>query len=341
MKKKPIVVSMGEPSGISSEILIKAWKQRKKYNLQPFFLIDNFKRVNSLKKTLDLGFNSILIDKPSDACKYFSTHLPIYNIAERISFELGMPDKVNSSFIIESIEKSFDFVLDKKAKGLLTLPVCKKTLKMSGFKFNGQTEFIGELSKKKNSIDDEEIMILSTTKPVDSGKNLIVGLVTTHIPLKKIFKILTKEKIEKKLKVFNNSLKTIWKIKNPKIGITGFNPHSGEDGLIGLEEKELINPIIKKYSAKGMKIDGPLSSDTCFFKNFRRKYDGILCLYHDQGLSPVKTLDFFNSINITAGLSILRVSPDHGPAFDIAKKKSARINSIIASLKFLENKIDD
>ena len=341
MKKKPIVVSMGEPSGISSEILIKAWKQRKKYNLQPFFLIDNFERVNSLKKILDLSFNSALIDKPSDAYKFFSTHLPIYNIGKRISFELGIPNKVNSSLIIESIEKSFDFVLDKKAKGLLTLPVCKKTLKMSGFKFNGQTEFIGELSKKKNSVNDEEIMILSTTKPIDSGKNLIVGLVTTHIPLKKIFRILTKEKIEKKLKVFNDSLKTIWRIKNPKIGITGFNPHSGEGGLIGLEEKELINPIIKKYSAKGMKIDGPLSSDTCFFKNFRKKYDGILCLYHDQGLSPIKTLDFFNSINITAGLSILRVSPDHGPAFDIAKKKSARINSIIASLKFLENKIDD
>ena len=341
MKRKPIVVSMGEPSGISSEILIKAWKQRKKYNLQPFFLIDNFERVNSLKKILDLSFNSTLIDKPSDACKYFSTHLPIYNIGKRISFKLGIPNKVNSSFIIESIEKSFDFVLDKKAKGLLTLPVCKKTLKMSGFKFNGQTEFIGELSKKKNSVDDEEIMILSTTKPIDNGKNLIVGLVTTHIPLKKIFRILTKEKIEKKLKVFYNSLKTIWKIKNPKIGITGFNPHSGEDGLIGLEEKELINPIIKKYSAEGMKIDGPLSSDTCFFKNFRKKYDGILCLYHDQGLSPIKTLDFFNSINVTAGLSILRVSPDHGPAFDIAKKKSARINSIIASLKFLENTIND
>ena len=149
MNKKPIVVSMGEPSGISSEILIKAWKQRKKYNLQPFFLIDNFERINSLKKILDLSFNSVLIDNPFDACKYFPTHLPIYNIGEKIFFELGTPNKVNSPIIIESIEKSFDFVLAKKAKGLLTLPVCKKTLKMSGFKFNGQTEFIGELSKKK------------------------------------------------------------------------------------------------------------------------------------------------------------------------------------------------
>tara|TARA_B100001057_G_scaffold37477_1_gene33868 strand:- start:58 stop:1080 length:1023 start_codon:yes stop_codon:yes gene_type:complete len=340
MKKKPIVVSMGEPSGISSEILIKAWKQRKKYDLHPFFLIDNFERVNSLKKTLGLNFNSILINDPAEVCKHFSTHLPIYNIGKKIFFELGTPNKVNSTFIIESIEKSFDFVLDKKAKGLLTLPVCKKTLKMSGFKFNGQTEFIGELSKKY-SINDEEIMILSTTKPIDEGKNLIVGLVTTHMPLKKIFKILTKKKIEKKLEVFDNSLKTIWKINNPKIGITGLNPHSGEDGLIGFEEKKLIEPIVKKYTAKGMKISGPLSSDTCFFKNFRKNYDGILCLYHDQGLSPIKTLDFFNSINVTAGLSILRVSPDHGPAFNIAKKKSARINSIIASLKFLEKTIDD
>ena len=136
--------------------------------------------------------------------------------------------------------------------------------------------------------------------------------------------------------VFNDSLKKIWKIKKPTIGITGLNPHSGEGGLIGDEEKKLIHPIIKKFSKRGLKVFGPLSADTCFFKEIRAKYDGILCLYHDQGLSPIKTLDFFNSINVTAGLPIIRVSPDHGPAFDIAKSNLAKINSLVSSLKFLE-----
>ena len=136
--------------------------------------------------------------------------------------------------------------------------------------------------------------------------------------------------------IFRNSLKKIWKIKQPRIGITGLNPHSGEEGLIGDEEKKIIEPIIKKLKTKGIHVSGPLSSDTCFFKNIREKYDGILCLYHDQALSPIKTLDFFNSINVTAGLPIIRVSPDHGPAFDIAKLKLAKINSVISSIKFLE-----
>ena len=284
MKKKPIVVSMGEPSGISTEIILKSWKYRNKYKL------------------------------------------PIFNIDEKVDFKLGKPNKKNAKIILRSIKISFDFVAQKKALGLLTLPVCKRTLKSSGFTFNGQTEFIGDLSKKKFRHKNKEIMILSTTKPSDKGKNLIVGLVTTHIPLKRIFSFLKKKEIEEK----------IWKIKQPRIGITGLNPHSGEDGLIGDEEKKVIEPIIKKLKTKGILVSGPLSSDTCFFKNIREKYDGILCLYHDQALSPIKTLDFFNSINVTAGLPIIRVSPDHGPAFDIAKLKLAKINSVISSIKFLE-----
>tara|TARA_Y100000991_G_scaffold100863_1_gene76059 strand:- start:9 stop:1028 length:1020 start_codon:yes stop_codon:yes gene_type:complete len=336
MRKKPIVVSMGEPSGISSEIILKAWKSRKKFNLYPFFIVDNISKIESIIDYLKLNIKTQIIEDADETIDYFPKKLPIYNINEKIEFELGKPNKKNTKIILQSIKKSFEFVSRKKAKGLLTLPVCKKTLKSSGFKFNGQTEFIGNLSMKKFSHSNKEIMILSTTKPLDQGKNLIVGLVTTHIPLKDIFKHLTKKKIEEKLLIFYDSLKKIWKIKKPIIGITGLNPHSGEGGLIGSEEKKLIQPVIDKFNKNGMKIHGPLSADTCFFKKIRKNYDGILCLYHDQGLSPIKTLDFFNSINVTAGLPIIRVSPDHGPAFDIAKCNSAKINSVVSSIKFLE-----
>ena len=336
MKKKPIVVSMGEPSGISSEIILKSWKQRHKYKLYPFFIVDNIQKIKKMINYLGLNIETQMINDPCETNEFFNYKLPIINIGEKIEFELGKPNKKNSEIILKSIKKSFDFLSNKKALGLLTLPVCKRTLKISGFKFNGQTELIGDLSKRKFRHKNDEIMILSTTKPADKGKNLIVGLVTTHIPLKNIFSFLTKKKIEEKLLIFRDSLKKIWKIKQPRIGITGLNPHAGEEGLIGSEEKKIIVPIITKLKKKGIHVFGPLSSDTCFFKNIREKYDGILCLYHDQGLSPIKTLDFFNSINITAGLPIIRVSPDHGPAFDIAKSNSAKINSVISSIKFLE-----
>ena len=135
--------------------------------------------------------------------------------------------------------------------------------------------------------------------------------------------------------IFNNSLKTIWK-KSPLIGVLALNPHAGEDGLIGEEEKKVILPVIKDLKKKKFNLHGPLSGDTCFFKNNRKNYDGMFCLYHDQGLSPVKTLDFFNSVNVTGGLPILRVSPDHGPAFDIAGNNQAHANSLIACLKFVQ-----
>ena len=136
--------------------------------------------------------------------------------------------------------------------------------------------------------------------------------------------------------IFNNSLKTIWKKKKPCIGVLALNPHAGEDGFIGEEENKVILPVIKDLQSKNLNLHGPLSGDTCFFKNNRKNYDGMFCMYHDQGLSPVKTLDFFNSVNITGGLPILRVSPDHGPAFDIARKNLAKADSLVACLKFIE-----
>jgi len=179
-------------------------------------------------------------------------------------------------------------------------------------------------------------MILSTIRPVDNGPNLRVGLITTHIPFSRIIDKLNKNIIIQKICSFNDSLKKIWKIANPTIGICSINPHAGEGGLLGNEEIKLIEPIKKKLDKK-IKVIGPLSSDSCFFKENRKKYDGIICFYHDQGLTPIKILDFYNSINITGGLPIMRVSPDHGPAFDIATQNIAKTNSLISSLNFVKS----
>ena len=336
MKKKPIVISMGEPSGIGSEILIKTWINRKKKKLLPFFVVDDKSKIEFVINLFKFDAKIKLIKDPSETFDFFNNYLPVYDLGNKIKFKLGQPEKKNSKFIIDSLNQSFNFVKNKQASALVTLPICKKTMKQFGFNYNGQTEYVGFLTRKLINSSSNEIMILTTTKPIDSGKNLVVGLATTHIPLKKTFDKLKKELLKEKIMIFNNSLKTIWKKKKPYIGVLALNPHAGEDGFIGEEENKVILPVIKDLQSKNLNLHGPLSGDTCFFKNNRKNYDGMFCMYHDQGLSPVKTLDFFNSVNITGGLPILRVSPDHGPAFDIANKNLAKADSLVACLKFIE-----
>ena len=318
MKKKPIVISMGEPSGISSEILIKTWINRKKKKLLPFFVVDDKSKIEFVINLFKFNAKIKLIKNPSETFDIFNNYLPVYDLGNKIKFKLGQPEKKNSKFIIDSLNKSFDFVKNKQASALVTLPICKRTMKQFGFNYNGQTEYVGFLARKLINRSSNEIMILTTTKPIDSGKNLVVGLATTHIPLKKTFGKLKKELLKE------------------NIGVLAVNPHAGEDGFIGEEENKVILPVIRDLQAKNLNLHGPLSGDTCFFKNNRKNYDGMFCIYHDQGLSPVKTLDFFNSVNVTGGLPILRVSPDHGPAFDIANKNLAKADSLVACLKFIE-----
>ena len=338
-KIKPIVVTMGEPSGIASEIIIKVWLQRKKKNIFPFILIDDLEKLKKVNNFFNLKAKFISFNPGQDVYQIFEKYIPVVDLKANINFTHGLPSKVNSKFVLRSINTAVDLILKKKASSLLTLPVCKKTLKLSKFNFNGQTEYLSYMTSKIDGIKKSEIMILSTTKPIDKGKNLIVGLITTHLPLKKIHSNINKDKILKKIISFKKSLTKIWGINSPKIGITSINPHAGEGGLIGDEELKILNPALKECKKLNIRITGPISSDSCFHKSSRERFDGIICFYHDQGLIPVKTLDFENSVNVTGGLPFIRVSPDHGPAFDIAKKNTANLDSLFACFDFLKKRI--
>ena len=334
--EKPIAISMGEPSGVASELIIKAWLKRKTYNIPPFVLVDDFYKLTELSKLFKLNAKFRVISDTHNALEVFDKEIPIIDLRANINPNLGASNKKNNKYVIESIKKSFELVFRRKCSSLITLPVCKKTLKKDKFDFNGQTEFLSHLTQKESGIKHHEIMILSTTKPLDKGVNLIVGLITTHIPLREIHKNINKKIVLEKVISFNESLKTIWKLKSPNIAITSINPHAGEGGLIGNEEIKIIKPILNSCMKVGIRVTGPVSADSCFHKKSREKYDGILCFYHDQGLIPVKTIDFNNSINVTGGLPFVRVSPDHGPAFDIAGQNIASIESLIACFNFLK-----
>ena len=338
MKKKPIVLTMGEPSGIATEIAIKSWLKRKKLNLPNFFLLDDFKKVDFINRKFNLKAKLVKISSAKEVTKYFSEYLPILDMKIKLKFILGKPNFKNSRYVLKSINNSYDLFKKGDVSGLVTLPVCKKSLKKNGFNFCGQTEYLSSLATKKNKKKTNEIMILSTTRPEDKGTNLIVGLITTHVPLKDCLKNVNKKLIEEKISLFDNSLKKFWGIKKPKIAIASVNPHAGEGGLIGREEISLIKPVLNKLKSN-FNIKGPLSGDSCFSKDIRKNFDGIICFYHDQGLIPIKLLDFKHSINVTGGLPFLRVSPDHGPAFDIADKNCANAESLCAALEFLNKNV--
>lgn len=331
--KKAISITMGDPSGISGELILKTWIDRKSNFLEPFFVLDVCERLKKISSLFKLKVPIKQINYPQETFKYFDNFLPVINISNSIKFKLGFPDKKNSKLILNSINKALDFAMSNQVKSVVTSPVSKNILIKSGFKFYGQTEYISNYISKKKKKKFNEVMILSTTNPVDKGPNLIVGLITTHIPVKEISKNLKVSIIVSKIESFIASLKSLWKVKNPKIGICGFNPHAGEFGLVGDEERKIILPSLNKLKKKGISISGLLSADTCFSLAHRKNYDGIVCMYHDQGLIPVKTLDFFRSVNITGGLPLIRTSPDHGPAFDIAHKNKANNSSYIAAIK--------
>ncbi len=337
-KTKPIVITMGEPSGIATEISIKAWLQRKKLKLPSFFLLDDFKKIKFINENFKLNAKLKKISSPPEALDYFNQYLPVLDMEIDLKFKLGKPNHKNSKFVLKSIDDSFTLFKNNEVSGIVTLPVCKKSLKKDGFNYCGQTEYLSGLVSRKLKKTSKEIMILSTTKPEDKGINLIVGLITTHVPLKDCLKFINKKIIEEKINIFHNSLIKLWKIKKPRIAVASINPHAGEGGLIGKEEATLIKPVIKKLRKK-INLIGPLSADSSFSKNIREKYDGIICFYHDQALIPIKLLDFDNSINVTGGLPFIRVSPDHGPAFDIAKDNCANSQSLCAALNFLKKNV--
>ena len=207
----------------------------------------------------------------------------------------------------------------KKISGIVTLPIYKKILMDDGFDFPGHTEYLSHKDKSKS------LMILMT-------EEIKVATVTTHIPISQVSKSINKNLLIEKCSILNHSMINDFNIKQPRIVISSLNPHAGEEGQIGEEEIKTIIPAIREIKKTGINVKGPLPADTLFHKDNLKEYDARLCMFHDQALIPLKTIDFYNGINFSAGLSFVRTSPDHGTAFDIAGKNLANPSSLISSI---------
>ncbi len=324
-KNKPLALTMGEPSGIGPELIARIWQSRSSENLKPFFMIGAVEAIKEIAPELPIAS----INDPHEALTAFQDALPIMPLELSEKIQLGTPSNSNGLTVINSIKLATEYALNKEISGIVTAPIHKAALYNAGFDAPGHTEYLARLS---GEADDHSVMMLMTG-------GLRVVPVTIHIPLKDVANELTADKIIHAGLITAHDLKNRMGIEKPRIAIAGLNPHAGENGTIGMEEATHIMPAIWTLRDHGIDISDPAPADTLFHSEAREKYDAVLCMYHDQALIPIKTLDFWGGVNVTLGLPFIRTSPDHGTALELAGKNLARTDSMIAAIRAAEQMV--
>jgi 4-hydroxythreonine-4-phosphate dehydrogenase len=317
MDVAPLAVSLGDPAGIGAEVIAKAWERRAEEGLPPFFAVGDVAALEAVWK----GPVEV-IEEPGEACAAFDRALPVIRVADATTPPGGL-DLIGARNALDALELAVGLARSGAASGLVTGPVSKSRLYAVGFGHPGQTEFVAE---RCGVASDLTAMMLA-------GPTLRVIPVTTHIPLRDVPDALSKDRIVCKGRAAIKGLQRQFGISQPRIAVAGLNPHAGEQGALGREEIDMITPAIERLRGDGYEVSGPYPADTLFHARRRRDYDAALCMYHDQALIPLKALHFDEGINVTLGLPIVRTSPDHGTAFDIAGQDKADPGAMIAAIR--------
>ena len=305
-----IFISPGDPAGIGPEVTLKALSKNKK--IQNNFILAGDKNLyQDLISLNNLDLN--LIEEDSDDEGIIFKHFPLKN-----NVSIGNPDVGNANYIIDILSHGALGCLKNEFKGLITGPINKELINQSGFEFSGHTEFLADIANVK-----KVVMLLM-------NKKLKIALLTTHIPLSEVPSKISKKNLENTISIISDEFENTWKIKNPSICLLGLNPHAGEGGYIGHEEEEILKPFV---NSSPKNVFGPISADTAFIEENINKYDVFLAMYHDQGLPVIKSMGFGNTLNVTMGLPFIRISVDHGTAYEIAGKNKADFSSMDEALK--------
>ncbi len=322
---KPLAVSMGDPAGIGLELAVRAWAERDAAS-PPFFLVGD---GDALARAADRA--GLTRPKITDAAssvsgdELFVLHTPL--AAEEAP---GAPNCANAPATIAAIERGVAAVRAGDASALVTLPIAKSVLQTAGFGFPGHTEFVAHLTQNDAWPHARgPVMLLA-------GPSLKVALATIHTPLAHVSPTLNIDLLVRVGRVLSEALRRDFGIAAPRIALCGLNPHAGEEGRIGREEIDIINPAAAQLRREGFDVSDARAADALFHEATRASFDAVIALYHDQGLIPIKTLHFWDAVNVTLGLPIVRTSPDHGTGFDIAGKGLARADSFIAALKLAQ-----
>jgi 4-hydroxythreonine-4-phosphate dehydrogenase len=314
---KPLALTMGDPAGIGGELTLRAWQALHRDG-PCFMALDDPDRLAALSPDVPIA----MVLSPEAARDAFATALPVMPIELAVPPRPGHPDKANAKAVIVSIERAAALCLNGAAGGMVTNPINKAALYDAGFAYPGHTEFLAELT----GAHGKQIMMLASPE-------LRVVPVTVHASLRNSIAMLTTDAIVAAAQTAADALQRDFGIARPRLAIAGLNPHAGEQGALGEEETTIIGPAIVALRAAGIDVSGPWSPDTMFTATARTRYDVAICMYHDQALIPLKTLDMDRGVNVTLGLPIVRTSPDHGTAYDIAGKDVANPASLIAAIE--------
>jgi 4-hydroxythreonine-4-phosphate dehydrogenase len=313
---------MGDPAGIGPEVIAKVSSQRALHGLCHPIVIGSFPVMERTITQLKLKLKAFRVDGHDAMAFREGTVAVLDPLASRLEkFKLGVAAKQTGRASVAFIKKGVELAQLGCIDGIVTAPINKEAINMAGCHYPGHTELLADLTQAKES----GMMIV--------GGPLRIMFVTTHVAIKNLSTLLTKAKIEKAIRLAHLALTTLYGIKNPKIGIAALNPHAGEHGLFGDEEARVIGPAARAAQAQGILASDPLPADTLFGKAAKGQYDGIVAMYHDQGLIPLKLVAFGTCVNLTVGLPIIRTSVDHGTAFDIVGKGIADPSSLWEAIK--------
>ncbi|WP_296814636.1 4-hydroxythreonine-4-phosphate dehydrogenase PdxA [Brevundimonas sp.] len=317
---RPLALSLGDPAGVGPEIIAKAWRALNRGS-GAFFVAGDADVLEAQ------GVPVRRLGAPAEAAGAFASALPVLHAPCATPPRPGVSEPANASAITGWIETAVGLALGGEASAVVTAPIAKAPLYAAGFRFPGHTEFIADLTANVSQEGQRgPVMMLA-------ARDLRVCLVTIHVPLAEVPELVTEERVVRTATVAYEALRRDFGVAQPRLALAGLNPHAGESGALGLEEAEVLGPAVAKLRGVGINITDPLPADTLFHDEARRTYDAAICLYHDQGLIPVKTLDFWGGVNATLGLPIIRTSPDHGVGYAIAGQGVARPDSLIAAIR--------
>ena len=325
----PLALTQGDPSGIGPELTLKAWlKMHDEPDAPPFLAVANPDRLAAIARDLDLKV-PVKIVAGAEAAPVFRHALPVHALQHSVAGKPGTPDVRDAAGTIASIEICVRLIRAGEASAIVTNPIAKELFYRASFCHPGHTEFLAELAERYFGERARAVMLIWSPQ-------LAVVPATIHVPLARVPALLTRQLLAETGVIVAEGLASRFGIKKPRLAFTGLNPHAGEGGTMGREEIEVIAPALADLAAAGVAVSGPHAADSLFRPSARKSYDAVVAMYHDQALIAVKTVAFARAVNVTLGLPLIRTSPDHGTAFDIAGKGIANPASLVAALRLAD-----
>ena len=325
MRRAPLALTLGDPAGVGPDITLQAWAALKEAPDCAFFLLGDQDLLARRARDLGVDVPVKVLDNAAEASDVFGRALPVLPIGATQSAP-GAFDPADAPLVLNAIERAVRMCRSGEASGVVTNPIAKAPLYAAGLRFPGHTELLAELCREGDTPAPTPVMMLV-------GGRLRVALATIHLPLRAVADALTPELLEARARIVLSALTRDFGIEHPRLALAGLNPHAGEAGALGREEIEVINPVAARLRAEGHRVTDAQPGDTVFHFTLEGAADAVLAMYHDQGLAPLKTHSFWDGVNVTLGLPVVRASPDHGVAYEAAVAGTARADSLIAAIR--------